>query len=298
MGMLIRTITGLVAAAVALTLLTLPKPIPALAIAVFFVLSIYELGRAVKAKPIGMLLIILVNLAVLWVLGELATMLFVANKGDVIMHFGIIAAATCVLQLILSSAMLKGFLAGKARIINYCWHSLVFISIPVTIAASWSFINPLSLILLLGLAAANDTGAAYGGKLFGRRRISPSISPNKTLEGVVGGFAGMLGYVLVVHFVLASYAAHNLYIAYYVNYSQPRNAAFIALACAWLAAVGFIGDITFSAIKRKAGLKDFGTILPGHGGLLDRIDALLFIAPWYFLALYIMLYAPWYLSGH
>jgi CDP-diglyceride synthetase len=295
-GMLTRTITGVVGAAVMLTLFTLPFPVPILVIAAIWLIAIYELGRAVKAKPAGMILVIALNGAVLWALGIVATRYLhyglVIHQTVDALDFSAFAFITCILQLILSTAILRGLLAGRTRIINFCWHSLVLISVPLCIAASWGYLSPFVLILLLGLAAANDTGAVAAGKLFGHTRISLRISPNKTLEGVIGGFAAMTAFVFAVHFALSRVDPINngLIGGFLADITGPLNWLSIIAVCAWLAFVGFLGDITFSAIKRNASIKDFGVILPGHGGMLDRIDSLLFIAPWYFLILYLTIF--------
>ena len=74
----------------------------------------------------------------------------------------------------------------------------------------------------------------------------------------------------------------------HLDMALPLTWALLVVVCAWFALVGFLGDITFSAIKRNAGIKDFGAILPGHGGILDRIDSMLFIAPWYWFVLAVL----------
>lgn len=280
-GMLTRTITGIVGAAVMLTLFTLPFPVPLLVVAAIWLIAIYELGRAVKAKPAGIILVVFVHIA------ALAFMFFVVVGALMATVSGPIGLALYILfwgaLLILSDKAIRALLAGKTRILNYCWHSFVFITLPLFLAAAASKFYPLSLILLLGIASANDTGAVAAGILFGSRRIVPRVSPGKTLEGIIGGFAAMLGFVLLVYLVFRHFAAPPIMIS--VNLMKPLSLVMLALSCAWLAFTGFLGDITFSAIKRSAGIKDFGAILPGHGGILDRIDSLLFIAPWYFLAI-------------
>ena len=102
------------------------------------------------------------------------------------------------------------------------------------------------------------------GKLLGKRKISPTISPNKTLEGFVGGV------------LTASLIGMALFWATPFNYWQ---AALMSLA---ITLTGFAGDLTMSAIKRDRGVKDYGQLLPGHGGMMDRIDSLCFAAPVFF----------------
>ncbi|MDQ3918762.1 MAG: phosphatidate cytidylyltransferase [Acidobacteriota bacterium] len=123
------------------------------------------------------------------------------------------------------------------------------------------------LLVLMG----SDTGAYYTGRALGRRKLAPNISPGKTWEGAVGGMAASL---------LAAALAH-----YWFFPELPLRAA-LPLA-AVMNVLGVVGDLTESALKRGAKAKDAAQILPGHGGLLDRLDSLLFNAPViYYFALY------------
>ena len=119
--------------------------------------------------------------------------------------------------------------------------------------------------VLLGIlaVAAGDTMAYFTGRAIGRRKLAPSISPSKTVEGAVGGLLGSVGCtVLYAHgflpFVPAGYAA---------------------AAGAAVGIFGQAGDLFESLVKRAAGVKDSGTILPGHGGILDRVDGILAAGP-------------------
>jgi phosphatidate cytidylyltransferase len=109
----------------------------------------------------------------------------------------------------------------------------------------------------------SDTGAYYTGRAFGRHKLAPKVSPGKTWEGAVGGMAASLLMAAVAHY-----------------WFFPQLALKLALPLAALMNVlGVVGDLTESALKRGAGAKDAAQILPGHGGLLDRLDSLLFNAP-------------------
>ena len=117
-----------------------------------------------------------------------------------------------------------------------------------------------------------DTAAYFTGRKFGRRKLAPSISPNKSWEGVWGGMAAVALYALLLH-------------------SRSRRRRVTAGREAWctafafvlfvvlLGAVSVVGDLYESMLKRQAGVKDSGSLLPGHGGVLDRIDALLSAMP-------------------
>ena len=114
-------------------------------------------------------------------------------------------------------------------------------------------------------AVLNDTGGYFAGMFFGRHKLAPVISPKKTIEGVIGGAAasvlGMLIYALVM----------GLGFGMQVNY-------FYAILFGLASAGGSVfGDLCFSVIKRQTGIKDYGTLFPGHGGVLDRFDSIVFV---------------------
>ncbi len=117
------------------------------------------------------------------------------------------------------------------------------------------------IFFLLAVVFASDTGAFYFGRFFGKRRLHPSVSPGKTWEGAVGG---MLCSLIPVYLFQAFFPVEKV------------SVFFLALI---LAAVGQIGDLAESLLKRSCGVKDSGGLLPGHGGVLDRIDGVLFSVP-------------------
>lgn len=119
------------------------------------------------------------------------------------------------------------------------------------------------IFLLLGIIFAGDTSAYYVGSYLGRHKLNPAVSPGKTIEGAIGGLAGNLlaGAVGIIFFLPAL--------------SWVSGTAFIIA----VGAAGQVGDLFESELKRTSRIKDSGGILPGHGGFLDRIDALLFASP-------------------
>lgn len=120
--------------------------------------------------------------------------------------------------------------------------------------------SPWVLLFVMGLVWVADIGAYFAGRKFGKNKLAPSISPGKTWEGVVGALLGV-----------------SVYVALVWNFSGyfPREVLpGLLLASWWWVCLAVIGDLFESAIKRQAGVKDSGALLPGHGGLLDRIDAL------------------------
>ena len=122
-------------------------------------------------------------------------------------------------------------------------------------------------VLAFVMTWANDTFAYFAGMLFGKHRIYEKVSPKKTWEGFAGGAAGSVAGALVLRATML----------------PELPVALAILLGAGAAVLGPVGDFTESLLKRSAGVKDSGRLIPGHGGLLDRIDALLFVVPWVYL---------------
>ena len=120
-------------------------------------------------------------------------------------------------------------------------------------------------LFLVFLTQFNDVAQFIWGKLFGKRKIIPKVSPNKTWAGFIGGVC-----TTTILAVLLS------------GFLTPLSLPFAALAGLIISIGGFVGDVTISAIKRDIGVKDSGSLLPGHGGILDRIDSLTYTAPLFF----------------
>ena len=122
-------------------------------------------------------------------------------------------------------------------------------------------------VLAFVVTWATDTVASFAGMLFGKHRLYEKVSPKKTWEGFAGGAAGSLAGALVIRSTML----------------PELPVAQAVLLGAGAAVLGPLGDFTESLLKRAAGVKDSGKLIPGHGGLLDRIDALLFVVPWVYL---------------
>lgn len=138
--------------------------------------------------------------------------------------------------------------------------------------------GPSLLVFLLFVVWAGDTVALYIGRTWGRRKLAPKLSPGKTWEGSIASMAGSLAITGFLFWLAATLQARGIAVL-----SYPGSIAHWLGLAAILNVAGQIGDLVESAIKRGAGVKDSGSLLPGHGGVLDRIDALLIAAPvlWY-----------------
>lgn len=123
--------------------------------------------------------------------------------------------------------------------------------------------DPQWILFLLLLVVAADVGAYFGGRRFGRHKLAPRVSPGKTWEGVIGG-----GVAAAIMAVIGVFWLH------------VQAVPFIVL-CVVVVVASIVGDLTESLFKRHAGLKDSGTLLPGHGGVLDRIDSITAAAPFF-----------------
>lgn len=141
----------------------------------------------------------------------------------------------------------------------------IFTLVPAALALVWLHsYDPKLLVYLVVLVAAADTGAYFAGKRFGRSKLAPDISPGKTREGLFGALAGVI--------VVGTAAATLFGLA-------PMEALLFLLLSVLAALVSVAGDLQESVLKREAGEKDSGSLLPGHGGVLDRIDSLTAAAP-------------------
>jgi phosphatidate cytidylyltransferase len=127
-------------------------------------------------------------------------------------------------------------------------------------------LEPLDALLALAVAWIADTAAYFVGRRWGRRKLAPSISPGKSWEGAIGGLGGAAAYAMILWL-------------FFTAGREARMAAAFLGAAVLLTAVSIVGDLFESAAKRQAGVKDSGTILPGHGGMLDRIDSATAVLP-------------------
>jgi phosphatidate cytidylyltransferase len=203
-------------------------------------------------------------------------------------HELLFAASVSVVSFALFTACLvgtgktTGYLAGAGSLI---WGTLLIVFLvahaakiltlpaqtnPIAGAAGW-------FVYLIILTECDDIFQALWGRRFGKRKITPRISPNKSLEGLVGGVLS----TLVIGVLLAPWLT-PLADPCTIRWSEGEiQLPYLGAVCASLgiSIAGFLGDLNMSALKRDAGVKDTGTLLPGQGGLLDRIDSLTFTAP-------------------
>jgi phosphatidate cytidylyltransferase len=133
------------------------------------------------------------------------------------------------------------------------------------------------ILSLFCLVWAADIAAYFGGRTFGKRKLAPAISPGKSWEGVWSGMAGVL--VLAIAWVMVDRAYAVDSASLYTALRERHGWVMLAIGSVFLAAMSVVGDLVESLVKRSAGAKDSSALLPGHGGVLDRIDALLPVFP-------------------
>jgi len=242
----------------------------------------------VLIKGSTLLLAVLVSTAAIFAMGEYLRIIF--NKDDTPVSFTLkILSYTVSMAMIITACLgswkllfliLAMNLLALAVFVLYRFSSnpavferiskqvLGIVYIPVSLSLL-IFIKELDqgtfwIIWLLIVVFANDSGAFYTGTFFGKNKLSPNISPNKTIEGSLGGVAAAMG----IGFIFCQVFFNDL------------SLTFLTLPASLLIAIaGQIGDLFESAMKRASDIKDSGWILPGHGGMLDRIDGLLLATP-------------------
>lgn len=257
-GLLRRVLTAAVLLAVFLgTLLLLDRRLFALLVALVLLLAGLEWGRlaglsARAALPYGVAIGVLGG-AVAWAPGPTALM------RDALLGAG------AAFWLLLVPAWLRRGIGRSGRA------ALALAGFPALALAGFAALSlpPGHLLIILGLAWIADTAAYFAGNAFGRRRLAPSISPGKTWEGVAGAVGACLIYAIICALPGAPLGP----------YVQGATWAAYLAGAALLCGLSIVGDLFESALKRRAGAKDSGALLPGHGGVLDRIDSVMPILP-------------------
>lgn len=282
-----RLLTAAVGIPLALAVLILSVYFPAVLYAALFALcmiGIFEALRSVGAN----------NARVIYVpcFAYGAIVMSAPFLGSAANMLGVVLAASLVYLFVMFAILLKKHSVLRIETLCTAMILTMFVSFPFMTTelifgniiknadGSPSYSGGIALVAYcLILAWVADGGAYFIGRAFGKHKLAPVISPKKTIEGAVGGF---------VTSMIISLAAAYIY-SDVLNYIDGKlnilNLTLISAACIIMS---MFGDISFSVVKRQYGVKDFGNLLPGHGGVLDRFDSVLFVCPTFYLLSYLL----------
>ena len=167
-------------------------------------------------------------------------------------------------------------LAMFSGIVIFCFYSFIRLKelLPVE---EYGYDAVFFILLILCFAWGGDTCAYFAGRAFGKHKLCPVVSPKKTVEGAIGGVLGTMVFGVIITLVY-SVAANRMEAFTRTNIGVSMYVIIALLGCV-AAVLGIYGDLFASVVKRQCGIKDYGTIFPGHGGILDRFDSVMFIAP-------------------
>lgn len=265
--MLIRTVVGILLALIAVAMFVLGAPLMIPVFMVCAVLAVYELGNAAAAKGFRPFM------APAFVFAALhpAFVFFMPKLSLVALWM------VCVLAVITDRVVTRIRRTEEAfyALIPFAY-PLPFFTALLLLAGDFGRQQGITALLLaFGCPLVGDTFAYFVGSLWGRHKLCPELSPKKTVEGGIASVCGSIVAAAVVYFLQPLWGT-----------ALPLfPLLLVGLACGFL---GQIGDLFASAVKRWAGVKDFGSIFPGHGGVMDRLDSVLLCAPVVYLCFYLL----------
>lgn len=281
---IITAVVGLVV--LALVLLLFNTPIFNLIVAGITLIAIYEIyhamGMGKKEWP----------LLAAWVPFTLAVMLsYLPHVWGIILPMAyLLVAFVCIYLVIRNGTVSYQKVAGLMMfggIVVLCFFSLVYLKklLPVE---TYRYDAVFFILLILSFAWGGDTCAYFAGRFFGKHKLCPKVSPKKTVEGAIGGVLGTMVFGVLATLIYA-YAAGR--VEYFTQSNIGVSMYIIVALLGMIAAMlGIYGDLFASVVKRQCGIKDYGDIFPGHGGILDRFDSVLFIAPFVTMVVTVVFY--------
>lgn len=259
--MLVRIVSGVISAAVLICILLAGELAVKIAVVAVGVIALFEMYRSVKAVKKPYLLLP----------GIVMALLLPFYEGNYSLIFLTVLLYTLI--------MLVAMLLNHETVTVEDTAKVYFLTLYITLfTASLAYIRSMEdgqyliWVVLIG-AFASDIFAYFTGVFFGKHKLCPKISPKKTIEGAVGGILGT-----AVCFVLYGVILSKGF-SFDVSYLMLVVLGIIS------AVISQLGDLTASVIKRQYGIKDYGRIIPGHGGIMDRCDSLIFVAPAVYLSL-------------
>ena len=235
------------------------------AIAVFEIYRVFKDGNS-KITPV-----------ILWITGALVVFNNILQIEPMLVSTAFIVAVVCLVVFDFENIKFVSI----ASSVSFSVYALFGVYSIVGIKRSLDFLTygwdaAFLFVLCAGIAWGGDVMAYFSGYLFGKHKLAPKLSPKKTIEGAVGGIAGSVVISMLMMFV---YSKLTHISGLGVLVSTDNNYFALAIIAAIGSCLGIIGDLFASAVKRQSGIKDYGNIMPGHGGVMDRFDSFLFVAP-------------------
>ena len=202
----------------------------------------------------------------------------------------LLLAFVCIYLVVMNGSISFQKAAGLVMfggIILFCFYSLIYLKelLPVE---TYHYDAIFFILLILCFAWGGDTCAYFTGRAFGKHKLCPVVSPHKTVEGAIGGVIGTMAFGVLAT-VIYSFAA-NRTVAFTRSNIGISMYGIIALLGVVAAVRGIYGDLFASVVKRQCGIKDYGVIFPGHGGIMDRFDSVMFIAPFVTMVITVVFY--------
>jgi len=158
-------------------------------------------------------------------------------------------------------------------LLAYIFLMLIIFGVSLTLMSYFYLLNKYYIAFFMFVAFGSDTFAYFVGYFFGRHQLIPWVSPKKTIEGAIGGLFGAIVAVLLFQFILMTYFQDQIPPELDIYLQPGKTSVLIILLAAW----SQCGDLFFSKMKRYFATKDYGYVLPGHGGVIDRLDGLTFV---------------------
>lgn len=266
--MIVRILSALVGIVIGVSILVIDNFwLYLAAISFFSAVGVWELTRAVKCEK---------HKLMRWVCIVFSALLPSALSIQSVREYS--AALYCLLLLVLFTIMLKNHSTLNFSSLAMCGGSAVVIPTALSCIVLVRFstddrsLGVFLVIYLLFCAWFGDSGAYFAGTFFGKHKLCPTISPKKTVEGFVGGIV-TVGVMVTLECIV--------YNSFFADGAEVSYAVLIPVGMA-ASVIGVLGDLSASVIKRQYEVKDFGNIMPGHGGVLDRFDSVIFVAPFLF----------------
>lgn len=263
-----RMLTAVIEVPLIILILIAPAPVITVLVAAASLIALYEYYKAVG----------LTDKKLLCIAGFIASLVISLGSG-----FTVSASLILVYVYVLILFVIMLSSKGKVKILDICKLALGLVYIPyfmshITYIRTLPYGNLYVWLVFLG-AFMTDSAAYFTGTFLGKHKLCPKISPNKTIEGAIGGvLGGGLSFILYGYIV-------NTFFTQFID-GKSINYGLIFILGLLVSVASQIGDLVASYIKREYEIKDYGNLFPGHGGMLDRCDSIILVAPLIFLFLY------------